>query len=245
MTGWRAAVVAAGLTWAHSAGAQPVQPAAPIFSADVLIEDAIVDAQGRIVEARPATRYRITRRPVTGGIETEIVYAAARLFTKGPLHDPRSGLRYVFGPPGSGVRVYDTHGQTVAAIADDSAMRTGADGDDATVVYADRELRSREAALRRRLGRPVARLGRHDRYVTTDGDSTSETLVEPATMLPVEANVVRGGALALRSAWRYGRMPGGRWYLATMRTETVLGDGSGRRFVSTETHTNVSGTEGR
>lgn len=248
MTKWRAVAVAASLAWAHGASAQPAEPAraqAPaIFSADVLIEDAIVDAEGRMVEARPATRYRLTRRPVAGGVETEIVHVTARLFAKGPLHDPRGGLRYVFAPTG-GIRAYDAHGRAVAAMGDDAALRAERDRDDATLVFADRDLRGREGALRRRLGRPMARLGRHDRYVTADGDTTSETLVEPGTMLPVELNVVRDGRLTQRSSWLYGRMPGGRWYLATMRSETALTDGSGRRFVSVRTHTNVSGTEGR
>ena len=62
---------------------------------------------------------------------------------------------------------------------------------DATVVFADRDVRRRRDGLQRRMGRAAGRLGRHDRYVTTDAEATTETLVEPGTMLPVEVKIGR------------------------------------------------------
>lgn len=243
----RAALVAAWLAGAPGAQAQAVSPGAPadpgveIYRADVTVEDTIVNEDGEVVETRPATRFRLTRRRVPAGIETEIAYPEAKLHARGPLTDPRGGSRYVF-TPGAPSRIYDASGALVASLDD---ARDDADADDRRVVFADRDRRTREARLRTRLGRPAGRQGTRDRYVAGDGDLVTETLVEPSSMLPVEINVVRGGTLEHRTWHAYGRMPGGRWYLATTRSESALADGSGRRLVSTRTHTNVAGTEGR
>lgn len=243
--GWRAVVMAAGLSWARGSAAQEVAPAvSPMFTAEVVVEESIVDARGVVVEARPATRYRVVRRQVDGGVETEMTFAASRLFAKGPLVDPRGGMRIVRGPGRAGTRVYDEAGALVASL-DDTAIAGGAGGRDADVVYADRDLPLRAAALARQHGPARGRVGRRLRYVLADRDGETETLVEPDTMLPAEVNVVKGGALAGRTTFGYARMPGGRWYLASARSETALTDGSGRRFVSKRTQIDVSGTEGR
>lgn len=238
------AAMAACMAWAQAVSAQPAPVTTgdtEVFSADVVIEDSIVDAQGAVVETRPSTRYHLTRRRVDGGIETEITYPATKLYARGPLVDPRSGMRMVYGANGT-ARIYDAKGALVHTV--DVPPPTDADRE-ATMVFADRDLRRRQDALQRRMGRSTGRLGRHDRYVATDDDATTETLVEPGTMLPAEVNVVRGGALTDRHQLAYARMPGGRWYLARQRSEHAMGDGSGRRFVSTRIHLNVSGSEGR
>jgi hypothetical protein len=209
-----------------------------------VVEEAIVDPRGAVVEARPSTRYRVVRRRVDGGIETETTFAAGRLFAKGPLADPRGGMRIVRGPGAAGTRLYDASGTLRATIGDDAAAAPGG-GPDAGAVFADRDLSRRRAALVRAHGEPNGRVGGRLRYVQTDRDIETETLVEPDTMLPAEVNVVKSGALASRTTFGYARMPGGRWYLASARSETALTDGSGRRFVSTRTQLNVAGTEGR
>ena len=239
------AAMAACMAWAQAVSAQPAAPQTAqdteVFSADVVIEDSIVDANGAVVDTRPTTRYHLTRRRVDGAIETEITYPRAKLYAKGPLVDSRSGMRMVYGATGT-LRIYDATGGLVQTL--EMPAPPGGDAD-ATVVFADRDVRRRRDGLQRRMGRAAGRLGRHDRYLTTDAETTTETLVEPGTMLPVEVNVVRGGALAERNQLTYGRMPGGRWYLARQRSEHAMADGSGRRFVSTRTHVNVSGSEGR
>ena len=77
------------------------------------------------------------------------------------------------------------------------------------------------------------------------GDGDTETLVEPDTMLPVEVNVMKGGALALRTTFGYAPDAWRPLVRRDVRSETALTDGSGRRFVSNRTQTNVIGTEGR
>ena len=238
------AAMAACMAWAQAASAQPAPVTngdREVFSADVVIEDSIVDAQGAVVETRPSTRFHLTRRQVDGGIETEITYPTTKRYAKGPLVDPRSGMRMVYGASGT-ARIYDARGTLLHTIE----MPPPPDADpEVAVVFADRDQRRRRDALQQRMGRASGRLGRHDRYVTSEGEATTETLVEPGTMLPAEVNVMRNGALAERSQLAYARMPGGRWYLARQRSESAMPDGSGRRFVSTRTHLNVSGSEGR
>lgn len=243
--GWRAALAAAAIAWARGSAAQEATAAvSPIFSADVVVEESIVDQRGVVLEARPSTRYRIVRRQVDGGIETETTFMAGRLFDKGPLSDPRGGMRIVRGPGDAGTRVYDGSGRLVASL-DDAAAAAVTGGREAAAVFSDRDAAARAAALPRQHGEARGRIGRRLRYVLADRDVETETLVEPDTMLPAEVNVVKGGALAVRSTFGYARMPGGRWYLASTRSETALADGSGRRFVSTRTQINVAGTEGR
>ncbi|MEZ5418310.1 MAG: hypothetical protein R2708_13305 [Vicinamibacterales bacterium] len=243
ITAGQAAVAAAWLTGALGAlPAAAQETAGEIFSADVTIEDSIVDDNGVVTEARPATRFRVIRRRVAGGVETEIAYPEARLFDRGPLADPRGGQRVVFAP-GGGARIYDAAGTLLATLNPGDAQPDAGVGE--PMAFADRHRRLRADTLRGRLGRPVGRHGGRDRYLATDGDATTETLVEPDSMLPVEVNVVREGVLSARTELRYGRMPGGRWYLASTRSESALGDGTGRRLVSVRTHTNVAGSEGR
>lgn len=240
---WRMALVAVGLAWARGSAAQDVAAAAsPLFSAEVVVEESIVDARGAVLEARPTTRYRVERREVGGGVETETTFAGGRLFAKGPLVDPRGGMRIVRSA--AGTRVFDAAGTLVASL-DDSAI-PGVPGERETgAVFTDRDVPVRAAALSRRHGQARGRVGRRLRYLQADRDTETETLVEPDTMLPAEVNVMKGGALALRTTFGYARMPGGRWYLASTRSESALTDGSGRRFVSTRTQINVAGTEGR
>ena len=218
----------------------------PVFSADVVIDEQVVDAQGTVVETRPTTTYRMTVRRGARGLRTEFVYPQARLFPKGPLVDPRAGYRIEVGSSLAEGRIYDASGALVFGPPDDAAEAA----DPATpattgLVHADRDVRTRKRELVRTFGQALERLKGRDRYVASEGEMFTETLVEPATNLPVEVNVARNGALAERTAISYGRMPGGRWYVARTRSELALPGEGGRRFVTTRTHTNVVSQEGR
>jgi hypothetical protein len=217
-----------------------------VFSADVVIEEQVVDEHGTVVEARPQTAYRMTVRRGVRGLRTEIVYPQARLFPKGPLVDPRSGYRVEVGSDLSQGRIYDAAGAIVFGSADGAATTAAPDGPTSTgLVLADRDVKARKRDLERTFGQALERIDGRDRYLSSDGDLLTETLVEPATNLPVEVNVVRDGALTERTAISYGRMPGGRWYVARTRSERALPGEGGRRAVSTRTHTNVVSQEAR
>lgn len=265
---WQAATLVAAMTaGAGTAGAQTVSTArtgtgnaalaaggglgdggsTPVYSADVEIEDSIVDEHGAVVEVRPTTRYRMAVRRTTVGLQTEIVYPEARLFPKGPLTDPRGGLRIVSVGDLTNARIFDAHGRLLLGPPDPAAGAGAGSGaaQDSGLVLSDRGARDRRREFVRRFGPSVGRLGGRDRYLASDGDDLTETLVEPSTMLPVEINVARGGTLAHRTSMAYGRMPGGRWYMATMHSEAALPGDAGRRFVSKRTYLNVVSQEAR
>lgn len=243
-----AALAAMVMASAGTARAQqralPEQLDTPVFSADVVIDEHVVDEQGTVVDTRPQTKYRMTVRRGARGLRTEIVYPQARLFPKGPLVDPRSGYRIEVGSDLSQGRIYDASGALVFGPADDAAAadsRPTSTG----LVLADRDAKARKRDLVRTFGQAIERVRGRDRYIASEGDLLTETLVEPTTNLPVEVNVARDGALAERTAISYGRMPGGRWYVARTRSEVALPGDTGRRFVSTRTHTNVVSQEAR
>jgi hypothetical protein len=246
-TRWRpAAAMAIGVAWAGVAGAQVTGEAtAPVFSAVVVVDDSIVDDRGTVVETRPKTRYRMTVRRVGQGFETEIVHPPARLFPRGPLMDPRGGYRYVFDQGFTNPRVYDPAGTLVSPADPARIGEPAAPSARPAFTHADRDRRARRDDLVRRFGAAVGTIAGRERYLAQDGDETTETLVEPSTMLPVEINVVRRGALAQRTALAYGRLPGGRWYVATTRSELAAPGPAGQRFVSTSTFLNVVAPEVR
>jgi len=198
-----------------------------------------------VVETRPQTKYRMTVRRGARGLRTEIVYPQARLFPKGPLVDPRSGYRIEVGSHLSQGRIHDAAGALVFGLADDAAAADSGGPTSTGLVLADRDVNARKRDLLRTFGQALERVQGRDRYIASEGDLLTETLVEPTTNLPVEVNVARDGALAERTAISYGRMPGGRWYVARTRSEVALPGDSGRRVVSTRTHTNVVSREAR
>jgi hypothetical protein len=217
----------------------------PVFSADVVIDEHVVDEQGTVVDTRPQTTYRMTVRRGARGLRTEIVYPQARLFPKGPLVDPRGGYRIEVGSDLGQGRIYDVSGALVFGPADDATAADPGGPSNTGLVLADRDVRTRKRDLVRKFGQALERVKGRDRYLASEGDVVAETLVEPTTNLPVEVNVARDGALAERTAISYARMPGGRWYVARTRSEVALPGAGGRRFVSTRTHTNVVSQEAR
>jgi hypothetical protein len=241
-----AALVMAGAVTTHAQQrALPGNHDTPVYSADVVIDEQVVNEQGTVVETRPQTAYRMTVRRGARGLRTEIVYPQARLFPKGPLVDPRSGYRIEVGNDLSQGRIYDASGALVFGPADDTAAADPGGPANTGLVLADRDVRTRKRELVRKFGQALERVRGRDRYLASEGDVVAETLVEPTTNLPVEVNVARDGALAERTAISYARMPGGRWYVARTRSEVALPGDGGRRFVSTRTHTNVVSREAR
>ena len=76
---------AGGATAAETRVVRGDDAMAPDYSADVVIDESIVDDKGTVVETRPQTRYRLLLRRTARGWRTEITYPEARLFPKGPL----------------------------------------------------------------------------------------------------------------------------------------------------------------
>ena len=249
---WQAAALAVAIALATSGTTAQTRQApssskaaSTVFSADVVIDDTIVDASGALVESRPQTRYRLSTRQVDGDLETEIVYGPARLFPRGPLVDPRSGYRLVFDSQLRNPQVYDAAGQLISRPAGPPPIHPGPTSAAARpgLVLSDRDAPSRRDHLVQGFGPAVGTVGGRDRYLVQDGEVMTETLVDPGAVLPVEVNVVRSGKLDHRTSIAYGRLPGRRWYVASVRSERALPGAKGRRFVTSRTHLNVVARE--
>lgn len=89
---------------------------------------------------------------------------------------------------------------------------------------------ARRAAIGRRLGAPQERVQGLDRHVVRSGDDTIETLVDPATAVPVEEVVVRDGAVVERVRHAFVAAPRGGLVRRGLRGERVL-PGEGERLV--------------
>ena len=78
-----------------------------------------------------------------------------------------------------------------------------------------------------------------DRYVTTTGDRTDETLVDRQLQLPVEANVVRGGRLVSHRTISYEDAAGDLVVRRRVRTERLVSPTTGERAIVELEFTNV------
>lgn len=239
-----ALIMSAAVTAQAQRATPPGPDDTPVFQADVVIDEQVVDERGAVLDTRPQTRYRMTVQRGHRGLRTEIVYPPARLFTKGPLDDPRGGYRIVLDGEMANGRIYDATGALVFGLPEDVAPTADPGEAEPGLVVADRDLATRKHQLVQKFGPALERIAGRDRYLAHEGDRLIETLVEPTTHLPVEVNILRDGALEQRTALAYARMPGGRWYVARTRSELAL-PGDGRRFVSTRTHLNVVAPEAR
>jgi hypothetical protein len=118
------------------------------------------------------------------------------------------------------------------------------DGPAAGLVARAADAGARRSDLVRRLGVPVGRLRGLDRFVTQTGQLLEEVLVQPEAGLPVEINLVRGGALVSHARFDYETFGGGAFLRRRFRHEEALPDGGGTRLVTEVELTNISVSEG-
>ena len=90
---------------------------------------------------------------------------------------------------------------------------------------------ARRQAFQRRHGPPSGQVRGLDRYVTTHGDRTDETLVDRQLQVPVEANVVRQGQLVSHRTMSYAPAGGDYVVRRSIRTERLVSAKTGERAV--------------
>lgn len=90
----------------------------------------------------------------------------------------------------------------------------------------------RRADVARRLGPPSGRVRGLDRHTVSEGDEITETLVDPASGLPVETSVVKDGRRVEHITQVYARAAGGAMLRRSLRTERLLPDGAGDRLIT-------------
>ena len=90
---------------------------------------------------------------------------------------------------------------------------------------------ARRLAFQRRHGPPVGQVRGLDRYVTTHGDRTEETLVDRQLQVPVEANLVREGRLVSHRTMSYAPAGGDFVVRRSIRTEHLVSSKTGERAI--------------
>jgi hypothetical protein len=98
---------------------------------------------------------------------------------------------------------------------------------------------SRRAALRRRLGAMHGKVRGFERYLQTVDDETTEVLVDADWSVPIEINVMRGGALQSHTTYSYVPGPGGALVRSRSHSEHLLPEGKGKRMAIDVELTNV------
>ena len=98
---------------------------------------------------------------------------------------------------------------------------------------------SRRQTLERQYGTAAGRVRGLDQFVTTSGDTTVEVLADPESLVPVEMNIARNGALVSHTTFRYGRGVGGSQVRRALRSEQLVADGTGERAVTDVEFTHV------
>ena len=90
---------------------------------------------------------------------------------------------------------------------------------------------ARRLALQRRHGPPSGQVRGLDRYVTTHGDRTEETLVDRQLQVPVETNIVRQGRLVSHRTMSYAQAGGDLVVRRSIRTERLVSPKTGERAI--------------
>ena len=239
------------------------------FSTDITLRRSRVGADGQPVgDGESAQRYHWERSSASGHWKTSMTLAPAAgqslraLHGNAPLDDRLLIARIVDDEDGSGPRIYSKDGEPLRAPGALDTLFPAAAGRDPAraprppAAKAARPAQSpsqlvdnhfikksareaRRAALQRRHGAPSGQVRGLDRYVTTKGDRTDETLVDRQLQLPVEANVVRGGRLVSHRTISYEDAAGDLVVRRRVRTERLVSPTTGERAVVELEFTNV------
>jgi hypothetical protein len=239
--GWRLAAAAAMAALAGVAAAQtvPAEPAnGATCSADVTVTRAILDASGRVVQETPGARYRIERRP--DGRLRMTLRATKAVPASGPLADAYAGITVEPGENGR-LLIRQPDGRPLAAADEAGAVLPPAspDGDLGGLFIRAEAVKERRRRLREQFGAVVGRLGSLDRYLVRRGRVVEEVLVGPETGLPVEMNILEGGALVEHHRFEYDAIPGGGFVRRMARSESAVPGTPGQRLVSVTTVADV------
>jgi hypothetical protein len=174
-------------------------------------------------------------------VEIDEETGSARVFDRLGRHiapPDQSRIRRFNQPTNPGGPGWDRTAFAQALTVVNGRSRGGPVASGLLAAHADRATRVRD--LQARLGRPVGRMRGLDRFVSRDGDETRELLVDPGSVLPVEVNVARRGALASRLEMSY--LAHGTGHVrSALRSELVVGQGAaGDRLVTEMTLGNIA-----
>jgi hypothetical protein len=236
-------VVGAEIASAQAVDTEP--PDGAVFSADVTVERAVIDGNGRVTRQLPPSKYRIER--FAGGRSRMVMHASTAGPRIGPLADPYAGMIVEFDPAGSGLRIIGSNGQPLpgapplpAGLIPPELARGADDG----LVTPARDAVTRRGELSRHFGTRTGSVRRLERYLYRDGTRVQEVLVSPATALPVEVNVADDGVLEEHHEFAYEESAHGQLVRTRTRSESRVPGTVNERLVSVTTLANVRAAGG-
>ena len=233
--------------------------AGEFFTAEVAISQMQVAADGQpLAGAAPASRYRLEHRAGANSITRLTLLDRQRDTAESaagpiPLDNPFLAVTAELDAA-NGLRLYNPRGERLPevtaadrryfGIANPSSSSRGSDARSMsararpTSLVVTAASRERRAAFEETFGAPVDRVRGLDRYLKRRGDDVDEALIDPATALPVEINMVRKGVLVAHVQMGYEPRGEGTFIRRSFRSERALAE-SGRRIVTTVDVTNV------
>ncbi len=210
-----------------------------LFSAEVTVERAVVNDRGAVIRDLPRSRYRIEQ--FAGGRNRMAMLPSTAGPRIGPLADPYAGMVVEFDPAGSGLRLLGADGRPLPGAPElptslaPPELGQGGEGFVAPV----RDTPKRRDSLSRHFGRRAGSVRRLERYLDTRGARWQEVLVEPASALPVEVNVMQDGQLEEHHEFTYVESAPGQLVRTRTRSETRVPGTKGQRLVATTTLVSV------
>lgn len=247
------------------AGTSPVlarEQAAPtntdqiMAAVDVVLTHLVVEADGtpagQISTESAFTLQKVRTR--SGAVKIRLTYRRPKrdVAAKSMLRTPLDAARVEYDLASQSTTVFDEGGsrpnpRLLSIAPSPSAAPPGLGSFDSwfqSLVFKDTDLANRRQALERSHGRPAGRVGRFTRYVQPRGEHAEELLVDPASALPVEVNLVKENQLEAHTTIEYGNASRGQMVRRRLRTEQRLDGGAGRRSVLSVDFSNVA-AEGR
>jgi hypothetical protein len=245
------------------------------FDADVTVRTGRVASDGSpIGEPAPAAQYHWERRLTASGWRTAMTVFATpgptvrSLSGEKRLDNPFTISRIEDDEDGTPLRLFDRAGHRVTTVADAdwspstdpgnlgsgidatrmaTAVRPlsfGRDWMDAIVASPSKAV-DRRAALERRLGKATGRVRGLDRFLAIRGDETVEVLVDSASSLVAEVNVVRDSALVAHTTFSFVPAANGSFVRRALHSEHTVPGTSGERSVIDVEITNVRLVQGK
>lgn len=230
-----AMVMAAMTAWAQETPAEP--PGAAEFSAEITVERALVDEQGQVVQELPRSRYRIER--FAGGRSRMAVLPGQPGPRRGPLSDASAGMVVEFDPALGTLRVLGKDGRPVQGEPPPLSMAPPELSRQDGLVVKTREASSRRRDLGRQFGVRSGSVRTLERYLRQRGERTEETLVSPASALPLEMNVTEAGELAEHHEFTYQEAAPGQLVRTRTRSESRVPGAARQRLVAVTTLADV------
>ena len=198
----------------------------------------------------PNATYRLERSSRTGSWKTVVtVLSVARppIYSfSGALTSPQPFpvARIEDDENGSPVRAYGLNGALLAptlfgtTAGSTTAVRTvGQQWLDAFVAAPGKKT-ARQLAFERAYGKAI-KAGPLNKYVRLQSDGSDEVLVDPKTVIPVEANTIRGGKRLGHRTFVYGPAPDSALVRTNVHADTVTAADTGNRAVVDSTFVNV------